>query len=725
MSTDKREEYEDADEQEQTDDEQEYQLDRRTFLKGVGAAGGAAAAPQGAQAAQDVLTQDARADLLEGAVSTYNKIDGAFGNWNPILGYGNNYAEGAADWATETFGDFYDPTSNTGTEDEKQAKIHEQAVSIASSLDTNTAGRRNFVEYSRSIAMSKARVDAFKELNAGSSKSTTKTSAKNAADQFLSDIQRNTLVMEEEIILRIKNFLENIASSGVAYDVKARPAAVGAKYYDPQEIDGISPSDANIVVAADGTGDYTDLSTGLANATSGDTVFIKAGQYSANADGNSPNITVEDITIIGAGGGSVEITVGSERRAFSRDINNVTTSYSITIKGVTVFGGKLYNGYKGSNLIEYNTVADYAAADADGTAYTPSTDTYRFNYVYGNNRLLNASESTNSEPTREDNVVGLEYTPFNIDATTFTEGTSSISLYDSGTYDATTLTVTNANDGTTVPLYDYTTSGVDWELIGQPPTSSFDPAQLWNADQWDNVYDKLDGSQSYAQTNIETLVDNVFAEFSSGDRDPTTILQPTDVAQTTVGDYSEGGGLSAAQAQLALYGFNTDLEAQVKLDLKQNDDLLDGTADVSGVLVSEAVPSTTDADGNAVWKVGTKYDPANYGEPVYYLETNSDDEAVVKEITASFVIVEAQNPDTGESLDSLEGNSYDFADASNNDIKKADERSQIVVDTSDRDKATAGGGGGAGGGEDLVPLVLGALGLYGLYKYLIEDDGEM
>jgi len=123
----------------------------------------------------------------------------------------------------------------------------------------------------------------------------------------------------------------------------------GANAYDPAD-DGHSVSSADIIVAADGSGQYTSIATAATNAVDGDVIFVKSGEYA-----ESSIITpTANVTIVGDGADVTSTATYTFR--FENDGG--------VVKGVKVTSssGDVFNSYQsGTIVIEHVTLT--ASAD--------------------------------------------------------------------------------------------------------------------------------------------------------------------------------------------------------------------------------------------------------------------------------------------------------------------------------------------------------------------------
>jgi len=135
-----------------------------------------------------------------------------------------------------------------------------------------------------------------------------------------------------------------------SYQKLASQQGVGADAYTPD----ISPSDADIVVSPDGSGDYTSIMTAVSNTAQGDTVYIKPGTYT------TPQIDFDDRVA------SNVTIVADDATVTSSDLRTVrfsaTVSSGLTIRGLTIRAGayapneKVLSFPRNGATVEYTTV---------------------------------------------------------------------------------------------------------------------------------------------------------------------------------------------------------------------------------------------------------------------------------------------------------------------------------------------------------------------------------
>ncbi len=136
-----------------------------------------------------------------------------------------------------------------------------------------------------------------------------------------------------------------------------------------------------ITVAADGTGDYTSLTSAVAAATSGDTIFIKQGSYMESSV-NSISISQSNLAIHGEGVDKVLISFSS----FGVGINIIGSACSI--EGLKFQPGSYLVRLTGSsNIIRNNTFG--GSSNVPLTAASGS-----LNNVIENNVFVQSSGST-------------------------------------------------------------------------------------------------------------------------------------------------------------------------------------------------------------------------------------------------------------------------------------------------------------------------------------------
>ena len=113
-----------------------------------------------------------------------------------------------------------------------------------------------------------------------------------------------------------------------------------------------------IVVAQDGSGDYTDIQAAIDAASSGDTVYIKAGTYSGF------HVDKTDLTILGAGADTV--SAGTVGIGYDNDENSIDASRT-RLEGITASGMKVQGA--SNSIIANNTIRGGTLALNSGSHY--------------------------------------------------------------------------------------------------------------------------------------------------------------------------------------------------------------------------------------------------------------------------------------------------------------------------------------------------------------------
>lgn len=156
----------------------------------------------------------------------------------------------------------------------------------------------------------------------------------------------------------------------------------GADAYDPAD-EGYSASTADIVIAADGSGDYTTIGDGLAAANDSFVVFVKSGTYNTTGVATEPEVSAPNVTVVADGAivtGDYGVQSSADNVSFKgfvlRDISNDEPIRRLSTTGYLgeVAYNTIHGGVKGSSIYQY------AAAG-------PETDIHH-NYIYkdgGNN----------------------------------------------------------------------------------------------------------------------------------------------------------------------------------------------------------------------------------------------------------------------------------------------------------------------------------------------------
>ncbi|MDD3136474.1 MAG: pectinesterase family protein, partial [Methanoregula sp.] len=172
-----------------------------------------------------------------------------------------------------------------------------------------------------------------------------------------------------------------------------------------------------LVVAADGSGDYTDIQAAINAASSGDTVYIKAGSYST-----SDNIEVgkTDLTIMGEGTDKVTVTLGGDGYFYIGELGHSSGTGSRThLEGITISGNldiedgsnchitdniattfMIMDGYGSSNVIQNSRFSDGLTLGISTLFENNTISNSQFTGLYilsGNNTIAKNSFSNNAE----------------------------------------------------------------------------------------------------------------------------------------------------------------------------------------------------------------------------------------------------------------------------------------------------------------------------------------
>ena len=95
-----------------------------------------------------------------------------------------------------------------------------------------------------------------------------------------------------------------------------------------------NPSNADIVVAADGSGDYEEITEALDAADDGDVIYVGPGTYEEEVE-----VEKDDITLLGAGPGKTIIDAGGEYAALT------LAGDDCTVEGFSLTGGESHGLY--------------------------------------------------------------------------------------------------------------------------------------------------------------------------------------------------------------------------------------------------------------------------------------------------------------------------------------------------------------------------------------------
>ncbi|MDD3136155.1 MAG: pectinesterase family protein, partial [Methanoregula sp.] len=149
-----------------------------------------------------------------------------------------------------------------------------------------------------------------------------------------------------------------------------------------------------IVVAQDGSGDYTDIQAAINAASSGDTVYIKAGSYST-----SDNIEVgkTDLTIMGEGTDKVTVTPGGDGYFYIGELGHSSGTGSRThLERITVSGN--LDIEDGSNCLITDSIATYfSIMDRSGSSNVIQNSIFSDGSIYGNSNIIRNNVISNSQ----------------------------------------------------------------------------------------------------------------------------------------------------------------------------------------------------------------------------------------------------------------------------------------------------------------------------------------
>lgn len=580
--------------------------------------------------------------------------------------------------------------TTASNKDEVLQEWHTEATALGTSQENIVDTRQNYAYDSRFIAVSEGNIEAYLGLNNNLTKSETKTDAVARSNDYLAGIEENNIRLQEQQALETYTWLQTINSSEYAdnYTVTARPAGVGADAYEPSD-DGISRSDADIVVAQDGTGDYSSFQTAVSNSNSGDIIYVDSGSYTISSAGG---VQLSNVTVVGAN----DPVINGGNMGFDTT-EMLILQDSASLKGFVVDS----TGYpdalndvieieQSSATLSYVTVRDATNYNSYNVQDTSASATVTNNLIY--------EASTTGFDTGL-NVVGQQ--PFDIDPSAASQPTETVTLVNGTQVDVTGLTVDDGSGSRTTQLTKYFDGGTAWKLVAQPPTDSNEPQVVFNAADWATLSEDTQQTQDYVDNNVRALVDTVYNNYEPDEVNASDVLTPTDLERQFSTDFQSTGSLAAVQAQAALYGYNTDLNASVKVDTDG-----DGNVNNAGTLFTRAsAPTDPDNDSQGEWVVGQQYDSANLDAPVYMAVQTTDGVELIK-LDGTWTILSAQNPETGTAVDTVENEQFSYADADNADLQQQQERYTVVLETEeDRTAGGGGGGGGDGSGIGTTPLL--------------------
>jgi len=290
-----------SDETEQNDEQ--YSVDRRTFLKGAGAAAGAATV---GPAAQDVVTQDAE------ALSVRQDAEAAAGAVRELTRVVAPYAGGIilADTLRNTFG-LTDPQGSTNQD--LWETIYADAVNTEDDLTRAVTEAEGNLENTVGAALADGKIAMLQALKDGKTEANAANDAKSKIDDFYAKMQKSTFEHQKTLIEQLKLYEVQRVVNGITVDANNNNEFLYSAY-----VSG-TPSEKNLLNGTIAQNEGGDV------GTTGDQ---KGDLYHpvdpANADGissdgdveglafrdrdttlvNGETITVTDIFAFGSGGNS-------------------------------------------------------------------------------------------------------------------------------------------------------------------------------------------------------------------------------------------------------------------------------------------------------------------------------------------------------------------------------------------------------------------------------------
>lgn len=227
------------------------------------------------------------------------------------------------------------------------------------------------------------------------------------------------------------------------------------------------------------------------------------------------------------------------------------------------------------------------------------------------------------------------------------------------------------------------------------PSGSGTIEALWETGLWGPTWDGIVDAHTQMDSNANTYVTNLYQNYTAGDIDPASFLDPVTVASELSTDYDSTGYHAYAAAEAAMLGTSGDSDHSMVIDLVD-----------AGISIEGSIWTDWEPEGAGVpMKVGVTYDPSNTALPVYLsyeyegpslipdsdvwnldgngnrvketgIETQSDLDAVYVDgetyqtgfqtLTERFTIAEATNMATGDSVAEvgLEEKNYQTAEVS-------------------------------------------------------------
>jgi len=223
--------------------------------------------------------------------------------------------------------------------------------------------------------------------------------------------------------------------------------------------------------------------------------------------------------------------------------------------------------------------------------------------------------------------------------------------------------------------------------------------ELYQPDNFKARFDEMADQSNQVNNNVDTYVDNVYAEYNEGDLDASDIAEssPTAVASQAATDLNSTGYYGYASAALRSVGVAGPTNTSHIVTLE------DGTQ-IEGTLY------VTDTDNFSV-STGETYDPGNFSGSVFITvaELTYENGTAVKgselasqfhPVQQNFTVESATNTKTGDAVEVTTGEDKDYTSNNASKLKQELEEMQEARAywQAQATLASGGTGGGSGGG---------------------------
>lgn len=672
---------------EQTDEE--YSVDRRTFIKGAGAAAGAAAAPQGARAAQDVLTQDA--DALSNTLQNTAELS-VLSPTSGILYAQAKVIEGAIALT--------DPDGSNNQD--LWETIYADAVNTEDDLTSSIVELENNVQNTVGAALSEGKIEMLKAIKNGETEANAAQTAKSEINNFYSKLRKTAYAAQKRLVEQLKLYEAQRVANGIAVN-----AATNSEFlYSPY----VSGTPEN----------YVQLNSTIADRFSGSIGTNKGDVYHpvdpANVDGissvgdvqgiafrdrdtnlsNGDSVTVTDVIVLGDDGSSSPAP-------------SVATHYD---GGGYTFADDAYTGSTYRLSLNVRDFGDTSAVNTVDDARGAILDARRFRNVI--QQIESARQTARSEM---DALASNIYSNYSASDITQEQIDDLLSPYDrirnqvsnyldtgSNLY-ATSVAFENglaATDTTYSVEVSYNSAKSEpYVGIGNPTGSPNDILEITR---------QSDGTTKSVSFTGLPAGETATIYLGTGTNDPDNNIYYAGFSNVPESDTVDIG-----------IDENQDgtVESTVPRSYDYTDDLASGTYQGSVYAFDASVFADTLSVGDTFNGSQTRLQTV-----IQLIYTDSDGTVKRAPLLGQWEVTDLIDSD-GNSVDTVDVWEPTFQST---DTTNLDQQIQDYLDRQDKTdeegSTPSGGDPNGGGGQDIIPIILGALGLYGAYKYFVDDDGD-